>query len=255
MAFESIEFHPGPRVATIVLNRPPLNILNLEMLAELNAAWDEIDDIKCQIVVISAAGDQAFSAGVHVADHASERLDRMLSKFHRLVRRIFETDRITIAAIHGHTLGGGAELAMVCDFIVAAEDAQIGLPEISLACYPPVAAAYLPRAIGFHRASELVLLGEPLSATDAERVGIITRVVPGDKLATTVDEYVDRLLTKSSAAVALAKGALREGLDHRFEKALRKTEEIYTKKLAKTEDMTEGIQAFLEKRAPAWKNR
>jgi cyclohexa-1,5-dienecarbonyl-CoA hydratase len=225
------------------------------MMDELNHAWDEIEAVGSHVVVISGAGDSAFSAGVDVADHVPERVPAMLSKFHRLIRRIFESDRITVAAIHGHTLGGGAELAMVCDFVIASDDAQIGLPEISLACYPPVAAAYLPRAIGFHRASQLVLLGEPISAGDAERIGLISKVVLRSELNSRVDEYVDRLLNKSAAAIALTKKALREGLDHRFERALDLTERIYLDELMRTEDMAEGIRAFLEKRPPNWNNR
>jgi len=255
MEYGLIQFHPGPRVSTIVLNRPPLNVINLQMMDELIAAWEEIEDLQSQVVVISGAGERAFSAGVEVADHAPDKLESMLFKFHQIVRRIFESDRITIAAIHGHTLGGGAELAMVCDFVVAAEDTQIGQPEINLACYPPVAAAYLPRAIGFHRASQLVLLGEPISAAEAERIGLISKVAPRAELNATTDIYVDRLLTKSSAAVALTKKALREGLDHHFEHALDLTERIYRTELARTDDMREGIDAFLEKRTPNWKNR
>jgi cyclohexa-1,5-dienecarbonyl-CoA hydratase len=255
MAYRTIYFHPGPRVCTIVLNRPPLNVINLEMMDELNASWDEIDAMDAQIIVITGAGSRAFSAGVEVADHLPEKISVMLSRFHQLIRRIFESDRITIAAVHGHTLGGGAELATVCDFVIAADDTRFGQPEISLACFPPVATAYLPRAIGFHRATQLVLLGEPISAADAERIGIVSRVVERERLNATVDDYIDRLLTKSAAAVALTKKALREGLEHRFEKALNRSEEIYTSELARTEDMWEGIQAFLEKRSPNWKNR
>ncbi len=255
MSYRTIEFHPGPRVASVVLNRPPLNIINLEMMDELNAAWDDLDAMGSHVVVISGAGDRAFSAGVDVADHAPDRIEAMLSKFHRLIRRIFESDRITIAAVHGHTLGGGAELAMVCDFVIAADDTRIGQPEISLACFPPVAAAYLPRAIGFHRATQLVLLGEPISAHEAEHIGIVSRVVPGSEVNAVIDDYIDRLLTKSSAAVALTKKALREGLEHRFETALRHSESIYVNELSRTEDMREGIRAFLEKRPPNWKNR
>ena len=143
MSFSTIQFHPGPRVASIVLNRPPLNIINLEMMDELSAAWQEVEDLKAQVVVISAAGD-TFSAGVDVADHAVGRIEGMLEKFHHLVLNIRNSDCITIAAIQGHTLGGGAELAMMCDLTIAADDARIGLPEISLGCYPPVAAAHLP---------------------------------------------------------------------------------------------------------------
>jgi cyclohexa-1,5-dienecarbonyl-CoA hydratase len=255
MTYETIRFHPGPRVTTIVLSRPPLNIINVAMMDELNAAWDEIDAMESQVIVISGAAGRAFSAGVDIGDHLPDRVGTMLSKFHRLIRRIFESDRITLAAIYGHTLGGGAELAMMCDFVIAADDAQIGLPEISLACYPPVAAAYLPRAIGFHRASQLVLLGESISAQEAERIGLITEVVPAEEMSKCVDDYVDRLLTKSTAAVAIAKKALREGLENQFESALTRTEKIYLNELARTEDMREGIEAFLQKRPANWKNR
>jgi len=255
MGFSTIQFHPGPRVASIVLNRPPLNIINLEMLDELNAIWSEVEDLKAQVAVISGAGDRAFSAGVDVADHAPGKIETMLEKFHRTILRIRRSDCVSVAAIHGHTLGGGAELAMMCDLIIAADNAQIGQPEISLGCYPPVAVAYLPGAIGFHKASEMVLLGEPVSAAEAERLGIINKVVPRANLTETIDSYVEKLLTKSSAVLAVTKRALREGSGHHFEKALDRSQELYLRDLTRTEDMVEGLNAFLEKRPPSWKNR
>jgi len=255
MPFSTIEFHPGPRVATLLLHRPPLNIINLEMLDELNAAWSEIEDAKTQVVVISGEGDRAFSAGVDVADHAPGKIETMLENFHRMVLRIRKSDCVSIAAVHGHALGGGAELAMMCDLIIAADNAQIGQPEISLGCYPPVAVAYLPGAIGFHKASEMILLGESVTAAEAERLGIVNKVVPRAGLTDAVDGYVDKLLTKSSAILALAKRALREGTGHHFEQALDRTHELYVRELTKTEDTVEGMNAFLEKRAPSWKNR
>lgn len=255
MSFSTIDFHPGPRVATIVLNRPPLNIINLAMLDELTAAWSEIEDLKTQVAVISAAGERAFSAGVDVADHAPGKIEAMLETFHRFILRIRRSDCVAIAAIHGHTLGGGAELAMMCDFIVAADDAQIGQPEISLGCYPPVAVAHLPGAIGFHKASEMVLLGEPITAADAERLGIVNKVVKRQNLTEAVDSYVDKLLAKSSAVLALTKRALREGAGRHFEKALDRSQELYLRELTKTEDMREGMNAFFEKRLPSWKNK
>ena len=255
MSFSTIRFHPGPRVAGIVLNRPPLNIINLEMLDELNGAWSDIEDLRTQVVVISAAGDRAFSAGVDVADHAPGKIETMLERFHHLVLRIRRSDCVSIAAIYGHTLGGGAELATMCDLIIAADDAWIGQPEISLGCYPPVATAHLPGAIGFHKASEMVLIGEPVSAAAAEQMGLINKVVPRAGLTGAVDAYVDKLLTKSSTVLALTKRALREGAGGHFEKALDRTQDIYVRDLTKTEDMREGMNAFLEKRPPAWKNR
>jgi len=255
MSFSTIQFHPGPRAASIVLNRPPLNIITLEMLDELNAAWSEVEDLKAQVVVISGAGERAFSAGVDVADHAPEKIEALLEQFHRTILRIRKSDCVSIAAVHGHTLGGGAELAIMCDLIIAADDARIGQPEISLGCYPPVAVAYLPGAIGFHKATEMVLLGESVSAAEAERLGIINKAVARADLTATVDSFVEKLLTKSSTVLALTKRALREGAGRHFEKALDRSQELYLRDLIKTEDMAEGMNAFLEKRAPAWKNR
>jgi cyclohexa-1,5-dienecarbonyl-CoA hydratase len=255
MTFSTIQFHPGPRVATIVLNRPPLNIINLELLDEMNAAWSEIEDLKAQVAVIRAAGDRGFSAGVDVADHAPDRIETILERFHRMILRIRKSDCVSIAAIHGHTLGGGAELAMMCDLIIAADDTQFGQPEISLGCYPPVAVAYLPGAVGFNKASEIVLLGEPLTAMEAGRLGIINKVVPREKLTEAVDACAEQLLMKSSAVLALTKRALREGAGRHFEKALDRAQELYLRELTRTVDMVEGMNAFLEKRPPSWKNR
>jgi len=255
MSYSTIQFHPGPRVASVVLNRPPLNIINLEMLDELNAAWSDVEDLKAQVAVISAAGDRAFSAGVDVADHMPGKVEMMIERFHQFIRRIRKSECITIAAIHGHTLGGGAELAMTCDLVIAADDTQLGQPEISLGCYPPVAAVYLPGAIGLHKASEMVLLGEPIGASEAERVGLINKIVSRANLSEAVDAYVDKLLEKSSAVLALTKRALQAGTRDRFEEALDRSQELYLCELVKTEDMVEGMTAFLEKRPPSWKNK
>ena len=255
MSYSTIQFHPGPRIASIVLNRPPLNIINLEMLDELNSAWSEVEDLKAQIAIISAAGDRAFSSGVDVADHMPGKIETMIEKFHQFIVRIRKSECITIAAIQGHTLGGGAELAMTCDLVVAASDTQLGQPEISLGCYPPVAVAYLPGAIGLHKASEMVLVGEPITAVEAERVGLINKIVARADLSEAVDAYVDKLLEKSSAVLALTKRALREGAGRHFEKALERSQELYLRELIKTDDMVEGMKAFLEKRAPSWKNK
>jgi cyclohexa-1,5-dienecarbonyl-CoA hydratase len=232
-----------------------LNIIDLEMLHELHAAWTEVEELKAQVTVISGAGDRAFSAGVHVADHLPGKVETMIQHMDHLIQRLRKSECITIAAIHGYTLGGGAELAMMCDLVLAASDTQLGLPEIALGCYPPVAAAHLPRAIGLHKASEMILLGEPITAAEAERLGLVNRVVPTASLNEAVDQYVDKLLGKSSVVLALAKRALREGAGHDFDRALDLSQELYLQGLVKTEDMVEGMKAFLEKRPPSWKNQ
>jgi cyclohexa-1,5-dienecarbonyl-CoA hydratase len=232
-----------------------LNIINLAMIEELNAAWSELEGVRSQVAVISGAGDRAFSAGVDVADHAPGKIETMLEKFHHLILRICKSDCVSLAAVHGHTLGGGAELAMMCDLVIAADDAIIGQPEISLGWYPPVAVAHLPGAIGFHKASEMVLLGEPVGAAEAAHLGIVNKVVPRDQLNENVDAWVDKLLSKSGAALGLTKRALREGAGRHFEGALDRATELYIRDLIRTEDMLEGMNAFLGKRSPNWKNR
>ena len=255
VSYSTIQFHPGPRLASIVLDRPPLNIIDVQMLHELHDAWAEVEDLNAQVTVISGAGDRAFSAGVHVADHVPGKVETMINSFHHLVLRIRKSQCITIAAIHGYTLGGGAELAMMCDLVLAADDTQFGQPEISLACYPPVAVAHLPQAVGLHRASEMILLGEPITASEAERFGLVNKVVPRASLNATVDTYADKLLAKSSVVLALTKRAIREGAGHDFERALERSKELYLYDLIKTEDMIEGMKAFLEKRPPSWNNK
>src|SRR4029434_10988387 len=118
----------------------------------------------------------------------------------------------------------------------------------------PVAAAHLPGAIGFHKASEMVLLGEPISALEAERLGLVNKVTARSSLGETVDAWVEKLMTKSGVVLGLAKRALREGIGYHLEGALNKSEELYLRELIKTDDMKEGMLAFLEKRQPSWKN-
>lgn len=254
MDYQTIRFVPGPRVSTIVLNRPPLNIINLEMMAELEVAWDDVEGLESQISVITAAGAKAFSAGVEIADHAPASVKEMLSRFHRLIRRIVKSECVTLAAVHGHTLGGGAELAMVCDLVIAADNLRMGLPEISVGCFAPVAAAYLPRVIGQHRSAEMLMLGEAIPASEALRLGLVNRVVPRRALDRTVNKWVERILSRSGPVLALTRRALRQGAEFPFGEALKRTEDIYLKKLVKTRDMREGINAFLEKRRPGWTN-
>jgi cyclohexa-1,5-dienecarbonyl-CoA hydratase len=244
----SIEFYPGPRVATLVLNRPPLNIITIDMIDELNAALDEADELEVQIVAFSGKGDRGFSAGVDVSDHTPDRAPSMLGKFHRLLHRLHESNFIVVAGIHGHTLGGGAELALSCDLVIAADDARIGFPEIDVGCYPPAASAFLPKFIGFHKASEMILLGQPVSAQQAEHLGLVNRVAPREKLTEIVDQYVDQLLEKSAPVLALTKRALRTG-------DVAANEKLYLEGLSGIQDMQEGIRAFLEKRAASWRNR
>jgi cyclohexa-1,5-dienecarbonyl-CoA hydratase len=243
------------RVATVVLERPPLNILDLATLDRLNEALASLDGTGLQVVFLRGAGPRAFSAGVSVQDHTPDKVGRMLAGLHGAVRALDALPAITVAAVHGHCLGGGMELALACDLVLATEDARFGQPEIELGCFPPVAAALYPRRIGAARTLELLLTGRTLACAEAEALGLVTWRVAEGGLDLGIARVAADLTAKSAAVSRLTKRAVRAGRDLGFPASLAETERLYLEDLAATEDMEEGLAAFLAKRPPEWKHR
>lgn len=242
------------RTATVTLNRPPLNILDIPTIARLGQLISELDrDEDLQLVVVRGAGDRAFSAGVAVQDHTPELVGPMLESLHGAIRKLRDLSAVTVAAVQGHCLGGGMELALACDLVIATENARFGQPEIELGCYPPVAAALYPSLIGPGRTLDLLLTGRTLTCEEAERMGLIARRV--GNLNEGLAKLTSEILAKSAAVARLAKKAVRAGRDHGFSEALAESERLYLDELCPTADMAEGIAAFLEKRRPVWKHR
>ena len=239
------------RAATITIDRPPLNILDIPTIQRLGEAISELED--AQLVVIRGAGDRAFSAGVAVQDHTPELVGPMLESLHGAIRKLRDLSAVTVAAVRGHCLGGGMELALACDLVIATEDARFGQPEIELGCYPPVAAALYPSLIGTGRTLDLLLTGRVLTCEEAERMGLIARRV--SSLDEGLAKLTAEILAKSAAVVRLTKKAVRAGRDHGFSEALAESERLYLDELCPTADMAEGVAAFLEKRQPVWKHR
>lgn len=242
------------RTAWITLDRPPLNILDIAMMRELDHVLTDV--IKhSDFIIFEGAGTKGFSAGAEVKDHTPDRVADMLRAFHAIFRILARADCVTIAAVHGVCLGGGCELATFCDFVVATESAKFGQPEIKLGCFPPVAVVTFPALIGLRAALDLILTGRTISAAEARQLGLVTRVVPDDALASGVDELLGELRKLSPAVIHLARWALldRAGMD--FEKSLSDAEQLYLEELMQTQDAQEGIRAFLEKRAPVWQGR
>jgi cyclohexa-1,5-dienecarbonyl-CoA hydratase len=234
----------------IRLGRAPVNVLDADLIQQLDAALAAAAPRReLKAVVLASAFAGIFSAGVDVADHARDRAPAMLEGFHALIRRLDALPQAAIAAVDGRCLGGGCELALACDFVLATPRAQFGQPEIDVGCFPPVAAVLLPR-LSWRRAAEMVLLGERLSAAEAERAGLITRVV--DDLDAAVRDLVARLAAKSGAVLGLARRALRQGAHGPFPAALDAAEQLYRRELLATDDVEEGVRAFLEKRPPRW---
>jgi len=237
----------------ITLDRPPVNVLDLPTLEAIGAALAPLEsrrDIK--VVVLRSAIAGTFSAGVEVRDHARERVGAMLDTFHGVIRRLHALPQASLAAVDGTCLGGGCELAAMCDVVLATPRSVLGQPEIDVGCFAPVASVLLPRLAG-RAAAEIVLTGAPLSAAEAARIGLLSRVV--DDLDAETRRVVKLLAGKSAAVLALARRALREGSTGTFSDALARVEALYRDELLATADAEEGVRAFLEKRPPRWKDR
>jgi len=253
---EPIHLERDGRAATVTINRPPLNILDIPTIVRLGEVVAELAaDPELQVVFVRGAGEKAFSAGVSVQDHTPDKVGPMLASLHGAIRRLRDLDAVTVAAVHGHCLGGGMELAVACDLVIATDDARFGQPEIELGCYPPVAAALYPSLIGPGRTLDLLLTGRTLSCEEAERMGLIARRVPAGGLDEAVGRTRAEITAKSAAVTRLTKKVVRAGRDLSFSPALAEAERAYLEELCPTADMAEGIAAFLAKRRPDWKHR
>ena len=241
--------------ARITLARPPLNILTIEMMDELNRALAGLPARPDLRAVVLAAEGKVFSAGVAVEDHQCDRVKPMLEAFHQIFRHLHALECPTVAAVQGAALGGGAELATFCDLVIASENATLGQPEIKVGVFPPIAALHYPKRVGEGRALRLLLTGEVLPAREAERIGLVDRVVPPEKLEEAVAAALAAFTEKSAVVLGLTKRAVREAAGRAFEEALCRLEALYQNDLMRTEDAAEGLRAFVDKRPPVWKHR
>ena len=242
-------------VARIVLRHPPLNIIDVPMMDELGSILQEIEARPDISIVVLTGNGRAFSAGVDVAAHTPEKIEEMLGKFHGVVRALVSTTKVTVAAVHGHCLGGGAELAMVCDMVYSSASAQWGFPEIKLGCFPPVACTALAALVGQKRAAELILTGRTITGIQAAEIGLANSAVPDEELTEVVGSTIQALSNLSAAALGVTKKAIYSWDSTHFDKGLARAEKIYHGELMKTLDAHEGIRAFMEKRQPKWSGK
>lgn len=228
--------------ANLRITIPPVNVLDEVALAQL--ARRILDASSARVLVLTGL-PKAFSAGVDVADHVPDpaRIDRMLAAMRNALAALVETPAVTLAAVSGACLGGGAEIAAACDLVLAAEDARIGFPEIRLACFPPGAAALLPGRIGEARATEWILSGRVLSGREAAEAGFASRAVPAARLSEETDRLANRILETSPAALSASRELLRRGRREALASRLPAAEEAY-RKLAGSEDLAKAVREF-----------
>jgi cyclohexa-1,5-dienecarbonyl-CoA hydratase len=253
-ATQFISYSTEGGIGNLTLNRPPANVLNIEMLKEMEQNIDlAAQDDAIKVLALGAEG-KIFCAGVDVADHTRERVGEMIPLFDRVCAKLYTFPTPTVAIVRGHALGGGCELVICCDFAVMAEGARIGQPEIRLGAIAPVAALRLPSLVGSRWATKLLQLGDQIDAETAQRIGLVHSAVPAAEFDDATTEQLDQLAMLSGSSLRIAKRAALMG-ESDWTAKLEEMEKLYLEQLMKTEDAKEGLQAFLEKREPIWKDR
>ena len=240
----------------LVLDAPPANVVTRAMIAELRAELDAIAaDPDVKLLTIEGAGSH-FSYGASVPEHLPPAVGVMLPEFHRLIRELLAFPAPTLAIVRGRCLGGGFELALACDAIIAAEGALLGVPEVTLGVFPPAAAALLPLRLGVSRAARAVLTGDVRPATAWYIEGLVLDVVEGERLLGATEEWaLAHIAPRSTVALRHAATASRTVLRSIALPALAILEEQYMTALLATHDAVEGCAAFIEKRQPVWTDR
>jgi enoyl-CoA hydratase len=256
-AYEAILVEAKGKVGLITLNRPQaLNALNTELIRELNRALDAFEADPAIGCIVITGNEKAFAAGVDIKEmHTKTFVEAYGSDFVAPFDRIGHCRKPVIAAVGGYALGGGCELAMSCDIIIAADNAVFGQPEINLGIMPGAGGTQrLPRSIGKAKAMDLCLTGRRMYAEEAERSGLVSRVVPADVLMNEATTIADNIANLSQHAVMMIKEAINRGFATTLAEGMRfERGQFYS--LFATEDQKEGMAAFIEKRKPAFKNR
>lgn len=260
MNFKNILLEQRDTVGVLTINRPKmLNSLDLETLSEIAVGVKTLEDNKeVKAIIITGSGDRAFVAGADIATMktmTAADADEFISQGHRCMLEIENCTKPVIAAVNGFALGGGTELALACDFVYASVNAKFGLPEVKLGIFPGFGGTQrLPRAVGVSRARELIFSGKSITADEAYMWGLVSKVVPADKLMNEVMNAAKEIANNAPLAVGFAKHAINIGLSKSFDKGLDLERQTFFK-CFETLDRKEGMTAFIEKRKPQFKGR
>ena len=255
MTYEHIRLDREGGVATLTLAKPPLNVLDIAMMEEMVEAIAELEgDTALKVLVIRAEG-KAFSAGVDISDHTADRVEEMIRVFHDIFHHMTHIHAPIVAVVDGAALGGGCEVVLFSDIVLASERSKFGQPEIQVGVFPPLAAVMLPHLTGRQKALELVLTGAVIKAGEAHRIGIVNQVFPVEGFDEAVEGYLAQLAGLSAPVLQLTKRAVVDSMGKPFTDAMRVVEDIYLGDLMETADANEGLASFMEKRKSVWKDR
>jgi enoyl-CoA hydratase len=258
--FETLNYESADGIATVTLDQPDTrNALSNELLGELISAFEAArDDGDVRCVVLTSSHDKVFSSGANLGGFAADvpivHRHFGTERFPRLFRLIGTLGKPTICAANGHVLAGALGIALACDLIVAKESATFGTPEIDVGAFPFMIMALIYRNVPRKKTNEMLLLGARIDAREAERIGIVNRVVTDEDFDGAVREWATKLASKSPVIMRLGKDAMYRQLDMPFEDALDYLRSQLSLAMT-TEDIVEGVQAFFEKRDPTWKGR
>jgi cyclohexa-1,5-dienecarbonyl-CoA hydratase len=254
-AFKFIKLETADGVARVFLDRPKHNVFNIEMMKEFNTALETLtqdNDLKAMVILGEGA---SWCAGVDVGDHKPEMAPEMIATFNRSFELINALKVPTVAAVHGACLGGGMEYAIACDIVIAARRASFGQPEVRLGFFPPYAAVRLPALIGPAKAIEVCTTGNIYSADEAYALGFVSRVVDDDDFSEAVEKTLKSFKASSPLILRLNKQAVVDNYGRDFATSMQNANDLFLTKLIRSEDTSEGIASFYEKRKPVWKNK
>jgi cyclohexa-1,5-dienecarbonyl-CoA hydratase len=256
MAFQNITLEKKDGIARLNINRPPVNVMNYDTIAEITTALEDIQkDADVKVVLFRGAGTRAFCAGVEVKDHLGDMVPKMMTGFEKMIKALKGMKMPTIAVVNGVALGGGCEVVAACDMAIASEKAQLGQPEIKLGGLAPAAAALFPKIMGQKKTFELIVLGDNITAQAAEKIGLVNMVVPDAELDAAADKLAAKFTAMTPIGVRLVKDAVNQCINTAdFDSSLRKATELGIKSW-ETYDAQEGLKSYLEKRPAVWKNK
>ncbi len=257
LAYQYVKLEIADNVAWLTMNRPPYNVLTADMMLEMARAIGELHaERSVRAIVLQAAKEcTAFSAGVAVEDSRPERAFQTLEAMQAVFSNFLETAKPVVTVVNGPAIGGGCELAALGDIIIATPKARFAQPEVRLGVFPPMAAVILPHVIGHKRALEMIFTGEPLNAQEAQRLGLVSRVVPQEKLAEELKAILTKLSEQSAPVLEMAKRVLYDTIGLPLPAAMKRSADIYLNQLMDLEDAQEGLRAAIEKRKPVWQDR